>query len=106
MSEGNTDKKKKLYDELFNLYYVRLSYYAHTFIDDFDVCRDIVQDLFMKLWELKLENFTEVELQKYIYKSIKNRCFDYQRKSKVRQDSRQFILEQILNQEELFFSVV
>lgn len=94
--------KELLYNDLFEKYYVRLCYYAQTFVLDFDMCRDIVQDLFVKLWEIEWKNFSEEEIDKFLYRSVKNRCLDHLRKQKVRQNSRTFILERLLEQEELF----
>lgn len=94
--------KEELYKDIFDKYYVRLCYYAQTFVADFDVCKDIVQDLFVKLWEAEISQFSNEEIDKFLYRSVKNRCFDYLRKQKVRQSSRLFILERLLDDEEVF----
>ena len=94
--------KEELYKDVFDRYYVRLCYYAQTFVADFDVCKDIVQDLFVKLWEAQTSQFSNEEIDKFLYRSVKNRCFDYLRKQKVRQSSRLFILERLLEDEEVF----
>ena len=101
ISEDIPIQQNEFFTQLFDRYYVRLSYYANTFIDDFDVCRDIVQEIYIKLWEKKLSNFSEEELEKFMYRSVKNACFDHIRKQKVRQNSREFILERLLEQEEI-----
>jgi len=101
ISEDISIQQNEFFTQLFDRYYVRLSYYANTFIDDFDVCRDIVQEIYIKLWEKQLSNFLEEELEKFMYRSVKNACFDHIRKQKVRQNSREFILERLLEQEEI-----
>jgi len=101
ISEDIPIQQNEFFTQLFDRYYVRLSYYANTFIDDFDVCRDIVQEIYIKLWEKQLSNFLEEELEKFMYRSVKNACFDHIRKQKVRQNSREFILERLLEQEEI-----
>jgi len=94
--------KEEVYKDVFDRYYVRLCYYAQTFVADFDVCKDIVQDVFVKLWEAEIGQFSNKEVDKFLYRSVKNRCFDYLRKQKVRQNSRLFILERLLDDEEVF----
>ena len=94
--------KEILYKNIFDKYYVRLCYYAQTFVFDFDVCKDLVQDLFVKLWEVEITKFEDEDIDKFLYQSVKNRCLDHLRKQKVRQNSRIFILEQLLDEEELF----
>ena len=102
--KGVANDKKELFAQLFERYYIRLSHYAHQFINDFDVCRDLIQDLFMKLWELKIQDISEEELEGYIYKSVRNACFDHLRHKKIRQNSRMYILEKLLKQEEIHIS--
>jgi len=101
ISEDISIQQNEFFTQLFDCYYVRLSYYANTFIDDFDVCRDLVQEIYIKLWEKQLINFSEEELEKFIYRSVKNACLDHIRQQKVRQNSRVFILERLLEQEEV-----
>lgn len=104
---GNTiASRDEFFSQIFESYYVRLCHYAHTFILDFDVCRDLVQELFIKLWEIRLDNFSEDELEKFIFRSIKNSCFDFLRKQKVRHNSRALILERLLEQEEFHISEI
>lgn len=92
-----TTKKEELFSDLFDKYYVRLCHYANTFITDFDVCKDIAQELFVKLWEIEIENFSKEELDGYMYRGIKNGCIDFLRKAKVRQNSRAVILQKLLD---------
>ena len=42
------------YKELFDLYYMPLSIYSLKFCDSFELAEDIVQELFVKLWDEKL----------------------------------------------------
>jgi RNA polymerase sigma-70 factor (ECF subfamily) len=97
------DNKEKQFSDLFDQYHLQLSHYANTFIPNFDQCKDIVQEVFTKLWEIKLPHFSPVELDKFLYRSVKNGCVDLLRKQKVRQNHRIQILENLLKQEEQFF---
>lgn len=60
------------FKELFDLYYIPLSTYAFKYCDSFTVAEDIVQDLFIKIWDEKLYlNFNET-IGPYLFKAVKN----------------------------------
>ncbi len=62
----------KAFKELFDLYYIPLSTYAFKYCDSFTVAEDIVQDLFIKIWDEKLYlNFNET-IGPYLFKAVKN----------------------------------
>lgn len=83
-----SNKNRTLSDEDFEIiyktYYSRLYYYTFQFITDEENSKDIVNDVFEKIWiqrhELKLET-----LSSYLYTLIRNRCLDYLRHKKVEQ---------------------
>ncbi|WP_308991017.1 RNA polymerase sigma-70 factor [Mariniflexile litorale] len=68
LKQGSPDAFK----ELFDLYYIPLSTYALKYCDSFSIAEDIVQDLFIKLWDEKLYlNFDEI-IGPYLFKAVKN----------------------------------
>ena len=75
-----SNKNRTLSDEDFEIiyktYYSRLYYYTFQFITDEENSKDIVNDVFEKIWiqrhELKLET-----LSSYLYTLVRNRCLDY-----------------------------
>lgn len=83
-----SNKNRTLSDEDFEIiyktYYSRLYYYTFQFITDEENSKDIVNDVFEKIWiqrhELKLET-----LSSYLYTLVRNRCLDYLRHKKVEQ---------------------
>ncbi|WP_142785862.1 RNA polymerase sigma factor [Changchengzhania lutea] len=60
------------YKELFDLYYMPLSIYALKYCDSFQLSEDIVQDLFVKLWDEKIYMKFEGAISPYLFKSVKN----------------------------------
>ena len=82
-----SNKNRTLSDEDFEIiyktYYSRLYYYTFQFITDEENSKDIVNDVFEKIWiqrhELKLET-----LSSYLYTLVRNRCLDYLRHKKSR----------------------
>jgi RNA polymerase sigma-70 factor (ECF subfamily) len=68
------------YNTLFKQYYKPLSLFSNGFVYDLEAAKDIVQDVFIKLWlqRFALKEFENFE--SYIYKSVKNSSLDYLKK--------------------------
>ncbi|WP_430810723.1 MULTISPECIES: RNA polymerase sigma-70 factor [unclassified Carboxylicivirga] len=97
------DKQKGadvVFADLYDCYYARFVHYANGFVTDFDVCRDIVQELFVKVWERKLYELNQTEFEKYLYRSIKNACIDHLRKEKSNPSTSLTILQALIQQSE------
>jgi RNA polymerase sigma-70 factor, ECF subfamily len=86
-----TDKlalRIKLGDEhafelLFRKYYVRLCSFANKFLNDPEESREIVQDVFAKLWEARDEIDPEDSLKSYVFKITQNLSINKLRRRKV-----------------------
>ncbi len=96
--------KDEVFSDIFQKDFVRLCYYANNFITDIDVCKDIVQDVFIKLWELGFEETTESDLYKILYRSVRNKSLDYLKNLKVRNNYRTEILQKIVDCHDYNFS--
>lgn len=84
------DMVRSLYDQ----YYQRLCRYANTFIADMDVCRDLVQDIYVKLMVNvalmdSIENF-----EYYLLKMTKHSAIDYLKENQ-RSNFKDLILEEL-----------
>jgi len=65
------------YRELFYQYHSRMVLFAHKFTGDLQVSQDIVQDAFLKLWEIS-PSLTAFEVpHAYLFQSIKNSCLNH-----------------------------
>lgn len=73
---------EKSFREMFSAYYVSLVNYACTFVSDTDDAEDIVQEVFVHVWERK-DGFGD-EFKSYLYRSVKNRCLNFLRDSAVK----------------------
>lgn len=58
------------YETLFNTYWKRLYLYAFKVYNDEALCEDMVQEVFINLWERK-ENLNVNHLESYLFKSVK-----------------------------------
>lgn len=66
------------YEKLFHSYYSSLVVYASTFLGDREKAEDIVQELFVKLWERKTFFPKEDEsIKRFLYVTTRNSIIDY-----------------------------
>ena len=71
------------YNKLFKIYYKRLCIYANGILFDFEQSRDIVQEVFLKLWEGRQKIVEHKNLEHYLFQSVKNLSIDKYRKLKT-----------------------
>lgn len=75
-------RNPELFDEVFKQYSKPLFYYAAKFVED-EAARDIVQDVFTKLWSD--QNITiKLSLNSLLFTMVRNSCLQYLEKQKVR----------------------
>ncbi len=96
LKENDPEAFEKIYDRFWQELYV----FAYNVLKDEAVCNDIVQDIFVDLWERRHE--TEIQnLPAYLRRAVKFRCLKHIRSGKIAQHHIQRI-EQIhfINQTE------
>lgn len=77
---------KRDFERHFEALYLPLGMYALRFVDDTDASEDLVQDAFVKAWEV-IESGGEIEnFKAWIYRSVHNVCIDYLRRRRERVD--------------------
>ena len=67
---------KEAFSLLFQTYYTDLVLFCGNFIKDKDSCEDIVQSIFLKLWNERKNIQIETSLKSYLLKAVRNSCFD------------------------------
>lgn len=73
------------FQHLFHTYYDSLCQYAYTLLRDMDEAEDIVQSMFVKLWE-KHEILTITHTFKsYLYRAVHNLCMNHLEHRGIRQ---------------------
>ncbi|WP_308991288.1 RNA polymerase sigma-70 factor [Mariniflexile litorale] len=93
----------KEYKVLFNKLYSLLCVFSNKYIEDLEVSKDIVQDVFIKIWEDKIEFKNESNIKSYLYTSVKNKSLDYL-KSKNYKSTERFSMKEMAEIEtESFF---
>lgn len=71
---------EKAFEKLFGLFYPSLSIYAKRYIEERTVCEDIVQDVFVALWEGRKKLLITTSIRSYLILSVRNHCLNYLRK--------------------------
>lgn len=69
--------EEKAFEFAFKTYYPVLSVFAKKYVYDMDIGKEIVQDLFVKLYENKASLQVTSSLKSYLFKSVHNRCLTY-----------------------------
>lgn len=84
------------YSELFDKYFRRLYVFAANVVFREDVANDIVQDVFIHIYEKSGLPGYSGSLKAYLFTSVRNRCFNYLRDRKVEDRRMDLYLEACL----------
>lgn len=106
----DTDGNKLLYatdgrlniSALFLEFSQPLFYYALKFVDE-EVAKDVVQDVFFKLWEDQSLNVSS-SLNGLLFTMVRNKCLQHVEKQKVRSRYQEEAVSQMREDEILFYS--
>ncbi len=80
LSNGN----ETVYNELFTFYYKSLCMFGRKYVYDLDQAEEIVQNIFVKIWNNRNQLTKVLSIKTYLFTSVRNGCIDYIRKEKVR----------------------
>ena len=100
---------EKAYGKLFHEYYRPLTVFANKYLGDLDASKELVQDLFVSIYENRTSLIITTSLKAYLYQAVRNRCLNHLKKDEVRrgyqtqaarkQDSGETLEEEILANE-------
>lgn len=80
------------FKELFKSHYKRLHAYACTILKDEDEAEEIIQNIFVRLWE-KRERIEELQsVNAYLYRAVYNDCINHLKHEKVKISYKNHIL--------------
>ncbi len=65
------------YRKLFQNQYKLLCLFSNRYIVDIEASKDIVQNVFIKIWEDKVLFKNKCSIKSYLYTSVKNKSLDY-----------------------------
>lgn len=73
---------QKAFELLFAIFFARLNDFARRVVGDDVVSQDMVQEVFVKLWEGR-DRIESINLEAFLFRSVRNRCLDYLKHQKV-----------------------
>lgn len=68
------------FDRIYIIYFPKLVRFARTYLLDREDAENIVQDIFLQLWESADRSLLQSSLNAYLFTIVKNRCIDALRK--------------------------
>jgi RNA polymerase sigma factor (sigma-70 family) len=90
---------EKVFEEFFRQNYSRLYYFALHYINDSEVCKDIVGEAFRFLWEKKSTINAETMLS-YMYSHVRSLCVDSIRHSDVEDSNADSYMQMVIEMNE------
>jgi RNA polymerase sigma-70 factor (family 1) len=72
------------YKALFTKFYKVLTLFANRYLKDIEASKELVQDLFVHLYERRENIDINSSLKSYLYRSAHNRCINYLNAQKIR----------------------
>lgn len=82
---------KAVFEQVFKGYYERLCNYANTFLNDMDDAEEIVQGMFLGLWEKRGAIQVHSSVKPYLYQTVHNACINHIDHQKVKRKHSQYI---------------
>jgi RNA polymerase sigma-70 factor (ECF subfamily) len=71
------------FEDMFNIYYDELVNFAYKYLFDIEQSEDLVQNLFLYIWENRSRIKISKSLKGYLYTSVKNRSLNQLKKIKL-----------------------
>lgn len=97
--EAINRQEPKAYQTLYRLYYRALVNYAMRFISKQDEAEDVVQDLFVSMWNKKIQFVSYVSFRTYLYNAVYNAVLNVIKHQEVEQR----YVDLVKNEDELQF---
>ena len=87
------DGKEEAFELLFKQYYQPLCIFALRYLPDEDAAKDLVQDMFFKIWEKRETFYITTSLESYLYRSVHNLSINYLNHEKIKKGYKDKILD-------------
>lgn len=84
--EGN----ERVFEETFRKYYQSLCNYANSILKEMDEAEEVVQNLFLSIWEKRSDLEINISLKSYLYRAVHNHCLNRIKHLKVREEYQQY----------------
>ena len=92
--------REKAFRGIFDEFYQGLCFYAGKLVKDLDDAKDIVQEVFVALWEKPQEFTDRVALKAYLYTTVHHACLNLLKAQQIHDRHHQLIREESSEVEE------
>jgi RNA polymerase sigma-70 factor (ECF subfamily) len=92
---------KRAFKTIFDTFYKGLFLFAQKYVSDTDVAEDLVQEIFVKLWEKRETIEDGSTIKAFLYVSVRNKAMNHFRHQKIVQEHQKEMIE--LKSQESFF---
>lgn len=82
---------ERVYETVFRKHYQALCNYACGILKDMDDAEEVVQSIFLKLWEQRESIEINISLNAYLYRAVHNTCLNRLKHLKIQETYRQYI---------------
>lgn len=84
-------RDEKSFEQLFRNQYAPLCGYARKYIDDLDQSEEVVQDVFVNLWQKRSTIEITSTIESYLFRAVRNTCLNILKHFKVREKHKEGI---------------
>ena len=88
-------EEDEIFRNLFIDYYPSLISFALYYVGDKTIAEDLVQEVFVKLWETRERWSVVGDFSAYVYQMVRFKCFNYLRAEKIRNEATRSFTEEI-----------
>ena len=96
---------KNAFEQLYKLYFPRLYAFSFKIINDNSLAKDLVQNVFIKIWESP-ESVNIENPEAFIYQMVRNACLNYIRHLKVVDNLKSKVKDHYLGEELYYIDMV
>ena len=96
------------FQTLFQKYYSSMCNFANQLLNDRELAEEVVQDMFVKIWEKRLTLNIETSVKHYFFRSVRNHCLNQIQHEKIKKQYANRVLEaanQEVNTEQYYLEV-
>ena len=74
---------ENVFEQMFRLHYQRLCNYAAGILNDMDDAEEVVQQMFLNVWEKRMTMEISVSFKSYLYRAVHNACLNKLKQKKI-----------------------
>lgn len=85
LRNGLKSGDKKIFEEVYRLYFSPLCFYCVRYVGDMEEAKEIVQSIFLNLWLKRNEIEINTSIKSYLYKAVQNLSLNQLQQQKTKQ---------------------